>query len=173
MAGLSDQERRFLELLRARSGLWSAYKNFRWPMWADLPAFCRQWFGYRSPGVAAAVTRRSRSAGRLDVVRHAARIIVDKMLGRCSHIGHSGILILRTISGPRPQQSKDAALDPDNPAIKTQVGISQIDAGQGEQGRANVGTVFGTEAGAPIAGPTLCDRTAGRAIRQGAEIAPR
>ncbi|HEY1433355.1 MAG TPA: tetratricopeptide repeat protein, partial [Stellaceae bacterium] len=53
------------------------------------------------------------------------------------------------------QFQKAAALDPDNPAIKTQVGISEIDAGQGEQGLAALEQVFGTESGAPIAGPTL------------------
>jgi putative PEP-CTERM system TPR-repeat lipoprotein len=51
-----------------------------------------------------------------------------------------------------------AALDPDNPAIKTQVGISEIDIGQGEQGLVTLEEVFGTEAGAPIAGPTLVIR---------------
>src|ERR1700737_699976 len=50
---------------------------------------------------------------------------------------------------------KAAALGPNDPAIKTQVGISQIDAGHGEQGLATLEQVFGTEAGAPIAGPTL------------------
>ena len=53
------------------------------------------------------------------------------------------------------QFEKAATLDPDNPAIKTQVGISELDAGQGEQGLATLEQVFGTEAGAPIAGPTL------------------
>jgi putative PEP-CTERM system TPR-repeat lipoprotein len=53
------------------------------------------------------------------------------------------------------QFQKIVALDPDNPAIKTQVGISQIDAGQSEQGLATLEQVFGTEAGAPIAGPSL------------------
>ncbi len=53
------------------------------------------------------------------------------------------------------QFQKIAALDPDNLAIKTQIGISQIDAGQREQGLAALEQVFGTEAGAPIAGPSL------------------
>jgi putative PEP-CTERM system TPR-repeat lipoprotein len=53
------------------------------------------------------------------------------------------------------QFQKIAALDPDNAAIKTQVGIAQIDAGQSEQGVATLEQVFGTEAGAPIAGPAL------------------
>jgi cellulose synthase operon protein C len=53
------------------------------------------------------------------------------------------------------QFQKAAALDPDNPTIKTQVGKSEIDAGQSEQGLATLEQVFGTEAGAPIAGPTL------------------
>jgi putative PEP-CTERM system TPR-repeat lipoprotein len=53
------------------------------------------------------------------------------------------------------QFEKAAALDPENPAIKTQVGISQIDIGQGQQGLAALEQVFATEAGAPIAGPAL------------------
>jgi cellulose synthase operon protein C len=53
------------------------------------------------------------------------------------------------------QFQKIAALDPDNLAIKTQIGVSQIDAGQREQGLAALEQVFGTEAGAPIAGPSL------------------
>jgi putative PEP-CTERM system TPR-repeat lipoprotein len=53
------------------------------------------------------------------------------------------------------QFQKIAALDPDNPTIKTHVGISQIDAGHREQGLATLEQVFGTEAGAPIAGPAL------------------
>jgi putative PEP-CTERM system TPR-repeat lipoprotein len=53
------------------------------------------------------------------------------------------------------QFQKAAALDPDNPSIKTQVGRSEIDTGQGEQGLATLEQVFGTEAGALIAGPTL------------------
>jgi putative PEP-CTERM system TPR-repeat lipoprotein len=53
------------------------------------------------------------------------------------------------------QFQKAAALDPENPAIKTQVGLSEIDIGQSQQGLAALEQVFGTEAGAPIAGPTL------------------
>ena len=53
------------------------------------------------------------------------------------------------------QFEKAASLDPDNPAIKTQVGISEIDVGQGLQGLATLEQVFATESGAPIAGPTL------------------
>jgi putative PEP-CTERM system TPR-repeat lipoprotein len=53
------------------------------------------------------------------------------------------------------QFQKAAALDPDNPAVKTQIGVSEINAGQGEQGLATLEQVFGTEAGAPIAGPAL------------------
>src|SRR5436305_13208507 len=53
------------------------------------------------------------------------------------------------------QFQKAATLDPDNPTIKTQIGISEIDAGQGEQGLATLEQVFGTEAGATIAGPAL------------------
>jgi putative PEP-CTERM system TPR-repeat lipoprotein len=53
------------------------------------------------------------------------------------------------------QFQKAAALDPNNPTIETQIGRSEIDTGQGEQGLATLEQVFGTEAGAPIAGPTL------------------
>jgi putative PEP-CTERM system TPR-repeat lipoprotein len=53
------------------------------------------------------------------------------------------------------QFQKAVALDPDNPAIKTQVGISEIDAGQSQQGLVTLEQVFGTESGAPIAGPAL------------------
>jgi len=56
------------------------------------------------------------------------------------------------------QFKKAAALDPDNPTIKTQVGVSELDAGQSEQGFATLEQVFGTEAGALIAGPTLVQR---------------
>ncbi len=53
------------------------------------------------------------------------------------------------------QFQKAAALDPENPTIKTQIGMSEIDAGRGEQGLAALEQVFHTEAGAPIAGPAL------------------
>src|SRR5438270_10761064 len=53
------------------------------------------------------------------------------------------------------QFEKAAALDPDNPATKTRVGISEIDTGQGQQGLSTLEQVFATEAGAPVAGPTL------------------
>jgi cellulose synthase operon protein C len=53
------------------------------------------------------------------------------------------------------QFEKAAALDPDNPAIKTRVGISEIDIGQGRQGLSTLEQVFDTEAGAPVAGPML------------------
>jgi putative PEP-CTERM system TPR-repeat lipoprotein len=70
------------------------------------------------------------------------------------------------------QFQKIAALDPDNPAIKTQVGISQINAGQGEQGLATLQQVFGTEAGAPIAGPMLVvTEVRARRLDKAAEVA--
>src|SRR5207245_606918 len=53
------------------------------------------------------------------------------------------------------QFEKAAALDPDNPAIKTRVGISEIDTGQGQQGLATLEQVFATDAGASVAGPAL------------------
>ena len=53
------------------------------------------------------------------------------------------------------QFEKAAALDPENPTIKTRVAISEIDTGQAQQGIATLEHVFATEAGAPVAGPTL------------------
>jgi putative PEP-CTERM system TPR-repeat lipoprotein len=53
------------------------------------------------------------------------------------------------------QFQKAAALDPDNPAVKTQIGVSEVEVGQAQQGLATLEQVFGTETGAPIAGPTL------------------
>jgi hypothetical protein len=50
------------------------------------------------------------------------------------------------------QFQKAAALDPKNPAIKTQIGVSEIDIGQSEQGLARSSRC---SAPAPIAGPTL------------------
>ena len=70
------------------------------------------------------------------------------------------------------QFQKIAALDPGNPAIKTQIGISQIDAGQGEKGLATLEQVFGTEAGAPIAGPALVTtELRARRLDKAAEVA--
>ncbi len=70
------------------------------------------------------------------------------------------------------QFQKVAALDPDNPTVKTQVAISEIDAGHDAQGIATLEQVFGTEAGAPIAGPTLVitELRAGR-LDKAAEVA--
>ena len=48
-----------------------------------------------------------------------------------------------------------AALDPENPQIKTNVAISKIDSGQTEQGLAQLEQLFAGEAGASAAGPTL------------------
>jgi cellulose synthase operon protein C len=85
------------------------------------------------------------------------RPLVDKMpvdaetlavLGSAYMADHKPDLALQ-------QFEKAAALDPDNPAIKTQVGISEIDIGQSQQGLATLEQVFGTEAGAPVAGPAL------------------
>lgn len=70
------------------------------------------------------------------------------------------------------QFEKAAALDPDNPAIKTRVGVSEIDIGQGQQGLATLEQVFATESGAPVAGPTLVltELRAGR-VEKAAEVA--
>ena len=53
------------------------------------------------------------------------------------------------------QFEKAAALDPGNSAIKTRVAISEIGAGQGKEGLADLERVFDTQSGAVIAGPTL------------------
>src|SRR5260370_3315444 len=52
------------------------------------------------------------------------------------------------------QFEKAAALDPENPTIKTSGAISEINAGQSQQGLATLQQVFASEAGAAIAGPT-------------------
>src|SRR6516225_4555885 len=70
------------------------------------------------------------------------------------------------------QFQKAAALEPDNPGAKTRVGISAIGAGQSEQGRATLEQVFGTEAGAPIAGPMLVvAEVRARRLDKAAEVA--
>jgi putative PEP-CTERM system TPR-repeat lipoprotein len=53
------------------------------------------------------------------------------------------------------QFDKAAAIEPNNPAIQTRMAISQLDLGQGKEGLAELEKVFDTEAGAPVAGPTL------------------
>src|SRR4029077_659123 len=70
------------------------------------------------------------------------------------------------------QFEKAAALDPDNPTIKTRVAISEIDSGQGQQGLATLEQVVATEAGATLAGPTLVltELRAGR-LDKAAEVA--
>jgi putative PEP-CTERM system TPR-repeat lipoprotein len=70
------------------------------------------------------------------------------------------------------QFEKAAALDPDNPSIKAQVAVSEIDTGQSEQGLATLEQVFGTEAGAPIAGPALViTELRARRLDKAAEVA--
>jgi putative PEP-CTERM system TPR-repeat lipoprotein len=53
------------------------------------------------------------------------------------------------------QFDKAAAIDPHNPTIETRMAISEIVAGQGKEGLAELERVFDTETGAPVAGPTL------------------
>jgi cellulose synthase operon protein C len=48
-----------------------------------------------------------------------------------------------------------AALDPENPKIKTSVAISKIESGQTERGLAQLEQLFAGEVGASAAGPTL------------------
>jgi putative PEP-CTERM system TPR-repeat lipoprotein len=70
------------------------------------------------------------------------------------------------------QFQKIATLDPENPTNKTRLGISQIYAGQGDQGLATLEQVFGTEAGAPIAGPALVvTELRSRRLDKAAEVA--
>ena len=65
-----------------------------------------------------------------------------------------------------------AALDPENPNIKTSIAISKIGTGQTEQGLAQLEQLFASEGGASVAGPTLVlsELTAGR-VSKAAEIA--
>jgi cellulose synthase operon protein C len=53
------------------------------------------------------------------------------------------------------QFDKAAAVAPNNPTIQTRIAISEIDVGQGKEGLAELERVFDTQAGAPVAGPTL------------------
>ncbi|MBV8740002.1 MAG: PEP-CTERM system TPR-repeat protein PrsT [Alphaproteobacteria bacterium] len=53
------------------------------------------------------------------------------------------------------QFEKATALEPDNPTIETRMAISEIGVGQGKEGLAELERVFSTQAGVPIAGPTL------------------
>jgi putative PEP-CTERM system TPR-repeat lipoprotein len=53
------------------------------------------------------------------------------------------------------QFEKAAAIEPNNPAIQTRMAISEIGAGQGKAGLAELQRVFDTQAGATVAGPTL------------------
>jgi len=65
-----------------------------------------------------------------------------------------------------------ASLDPEDPAMRTRVAISQIDIGQRKQGLAQLEQVFASGSGATIAGPTLvlADLRAGR-VAKAAEVA--
>src|SRR5262249_12194368 len=85
------------------------------------------------------------------------KLLVDKtqadaatltVLGSAYRADHKPDLALQ-------QFHKAVALDPDDPAIKTKIGILEIDTGRGEQGLAALEQVFGTEAGALVAGPAL------------------
>ena len=65
-----------------------------------------------------------------------------------------------------------ASLDPEDPAMRTRVAISQIDTGQRKQGLTQLEQVFASGSGATIAGPTLvlADLRAGR-VAKAAEVA--
>ena len=65
-----------------------------------------------------------------------------------------------------------AALDPDNPKIKTNVAVSEIGTGRTEQGLAQLEQLFASETGAAVAGPTLVlsELRAGR-VGKAAEVA--
>jgi len=70
------------------------------------------------------------------------------------------------------QFQQAAALDPENPKIKTSIAISKIDAGQTEQGLAQLEQLFAGEDTASAAGPTLVlsELRAGR-VGKAAEVA--
>jgi len=65
------------------------------------------------------------------------------------------------------QFEKAAALDPGNSAIKTRVAISEIGAGQGKEGLAELERVFDTQSGAAVGSDPGADPTARWAGRQG------
>jgi cellulose synthase operon protein C len=70
------------------------------------------------------------------------------------------------------QFEQAAALDPENPTIKTNLAISVIDAGQTERGLAQLEQLFARETGAAVTGPTLVlsELRAGR-VATAAEVA--
>ena len=70
------------------------------------------------------------------------------------------------------QFEKAAALDPENQTTKARVAISEINAGQGQQGLEQLEQVFASKSGATIAGPTLVltELHAGR-VKKAAEVA--
>jgi len=70
------------------------------------------------------------------------------------------------------QFEKAATLDPGNQTIKARVAISEINAGRGQQGLAELEQVFASESGATIAGPALVltELRAGR-VEKAAEVA--
>jgi putative PEP-CTERM system TPR-repeat lipoprotein len=70
------------------------------------------------------------------------------------------------------QFERAAALDPDNPAVKTGVAVSEINIGQTAAGLEQLEQVFASQSGATIAGPTLVlsDLRAGR-TEKAAEVA--
>jgi putative PEP-CTERM system TPR-repeat lipoprotein len=70
------------------------------------------------------------------------------------------------------QFDKAATVDPNNPTIQTRVAISEIGVGQGKEGLAGLERVFDTQAGAPVAGPTLVlARLRAGQIDQAAQVA--
>jgi putative PEP-CTERM system TPR-repeat lipoprotein len=100
--------------------------------------------------------------------------LVDKMPADAATLGVLGNAYMADHKPDLALQQfeKAAALDPGNPAIKTRVGVSEIDTGQSEQGLATLEQVFGTEAGAPIAGPALViSELRARRLDKAAEVA--
>ena len=100
--------------------------------------------------------------------------LVDKMPADAATLGVLGNAYMadRKPDLALQQFEKAAALDPDNPAIKTRIGVSEIDAGQSKQGLATLEEVFGTDAGAPVAGPALViTELRARRLDKAAEVA--
>ena len=100
--------------------------------------------------------------------------LVDKMPADAATLGVLGnaYMVDRKPDLALQQFEKAAALDPDNPAIKTRIGVSEIDAGQSKQGLATLEEVFGTDAGAPVAGPALViTELRARRLDKAAEVA--
>ena len=160
----ADADRIFDRISPGFSALWAGYylqgaTKFALGQYAQAETILGKYLGHaprdlRATRLIATAALQQRAASRaIEYLKPA----VDKMpadaetltvLGNAYMADHKPDLALQ-------QFEKAAALDPDNPAIKTRVGMSEIDVGQGLQGLAMLEQVFATESGAPVAGPTL------------------